>query len=303
MSETKDIKIHAYLTPHPLDEDTFLEEEWISWLPGYLKEEAEDGLPSYYHENNIELFENIEELTHTLFRNAMERLWPLLSKYHFKSINIGIDYSNFRNSKSSLAGYDNKNSNPATGNYYFYVDQHLLSSYASYVTKKTDKLPNINLWEHELIHLIDHWELIRASSFAHSDNPLNNLQYYVLKYREEGIANLFDLLDGKIKGIKSIAEAKDKFQTNYTNVKKKLLTLEKSSSQDRESIYSGYDFYEVGPWIILDMLKEIPMVTDIISIEELEDNITNGIIIDDHLKLEIMKNAFYFDIDWFYSEY
>jgi hypothetical protein len=159
----------------------------------------------------------------------------------------------------------------------------------------------MNIWEHELVHLIDHWEIVRASSFAQSDIPLNNLQYYKLKYREEGIANLFDLLDGKIDGIKSRAEAKNKFYDNYNTIKRKLLNLEKTSSDDRAMIYSGYDFYEVGPWIILDMLSEIPMVTDIISIDILENNIINGIIIDDELKLKILKNAFYIDIEWFNS--
>jgi hypothetical protein len=58
----------------------------------------------------------------------------------------------------------------------------------------------------------------------------------------------------------------------------------------------------VGPCLILDMLGELPMITDLIEIETLEQNIREGIIIDDDLKLEILKNSFFIDIDWFYSK-
>jgi hypothetical protein len=242
MSETKDIKIHVYLTPHPLDEDTFLEEEWISWLPGYLKEETEDGLPSYHHDSNIELFQKIENLTENLFRKALERIWPLLNELHFNSLNIGIDYANHRNSGNSLAGYEYKYSNPSKGNYHFTVDYILLNRYAAFINQKIDTLPNLGIWEHELIHLLDHWEIVKASSLSYSDNPINNLHYYTLKYREEGIANLFDLLDVKIKGVKSINEAKDIFNRNHTKKKKRLYNLDKTTSHIRNEIYSGYDF-------------------------------------------------------------
>jgi len=299
MTETKDIKINAYLSPHPLNEDTFLEEEWISWIPGYLKEETEEGSPSYYHDRNIELFENIEKQTEDFFRDAMNRLWPLLKDHHFKSMNIGIDYANLENSSSSLCGYEYKYSRPSKGVYHFTVSPILLNRYALFVNQQKDILPDFGIWEHELIHLLDHWEILKASSFANSDIPINNLQYYLLKYREEGIANLFDLLEGKIKGVKSIKEAKEKFHRNHAKTKERLQNLDKTNSQVREDIYSGYDFYEVGPWLILDMLGEIPMVTDIIEIETLEKKIISGEWIDDQMKIEILKNAFYIDLEYF----
>ena len=90
MSSAQELKINAYLSPNPLDEDSFIEEEWISWLPGYIKGETEDGMPSYYHDSNIALFENIESFTAELFKKATERIWHLLNEHHFKNcIDLG----------------------------------------------------------------------------------------------------------------------------------------------------------------------------------------------------------------------
>ena len=300
MSSAQELKINAYLSPNPLDEDSFIEEEWISWLPGYIKGETEDGMPSYYHDSNIALFENIESFTAVLFKKATERIWHLLNEHHFKNIFISIDYSNYK-SATSLAGYDYKNSNPGRGSYQFSVDQNLLSRYSAFLDAKIDTLPNMNIWEHELIHLLDHSEILKSSSFAHSDLPLNNLRYYALKYREEGIANLLDLMDGKIKGISAIAKAKEAFAANYTKIKSDLSNHEKTDDKIRSEIYSGYDFYEVGPWIILDMLDEIFSLTEIADVKKLERKIVNGEEISEELKLEIIRNAFYIDTDWYIS--
>lgn len=297
----KDIKVVAYLTPHPLDEDSFLEEEWISWLPGYVQGDTDEGLPSYYHESNIDLFEKIEGLTVKVFTNALLRMWPLLEDHYIQSINIGIDYSIDSGSSTTLAGYHYKNSKPSKGKYYFSVDRNLLIRYATFVNQNINRLPNLGIWEHELIHLIDQWELVKASAFAHSDVPANNLYYYLLKYREEGIANLFDLMDGRIDELKSIKEAYALFQSQYLKIKEKLIEVQTTNSNIRNEIYSGYEFYSAGPWIILDMLREIPMVTDICDIDVLENKIINNELIEDWQKLEIIKHAFHVDTEWFYS--
>jgi len=298
MTRLEDIKIYAYLTPHPLEEDTYLEEDWISWLPGYKAGKSEDGDSSIYREENIALYEKIENYSANVLKAALERMWPLLNGIYFHQIQLAIDYTNYKSS-DALAGYDHHHSDPAKGIYLFHIDQSLLNRYLHFFNGNEKAIPDMNIWEHELVHLKDHWQLVKASSFKNSAYPLNNLEYYLLKYREEGIANLFDLLDGKIQKFKSIAEAKRKFISNYNEVNKRLQSLEKSTEKDRLEIYSSYDFYEVGPWLILEMLCEIPMVTEIASIESLEKNIVDGIILEDSVKLEVLKNAFYLDNDWF----
>jgi hypothetical protein len=298
MTRLEDIKVYAYLTPHPLDEHSYLEEDWISWLPGYKAGESEDGDSSIYCEENIALYEKIENYSASVLKAALERMWPLLNGIYFHQIQLAIDYTNYKSS-DALAGYDHYHSDPAKGIYLFHIDQSLLNRYSHFINGNEKALPDMNIWEHELVHLKDHWQLVKASSFKNSAFPLNNLEHYLLKYRIEGIANLFDLLDGKIQKFKSIAEAKRKFISNYNEVNKRLQSLEKSTDKDRKEIYSGYDFYEIGPWLILDMLREIPMVTDIVSIDILEKNIVDGIILEDSVKLEILENVFYIDNDWF----
>ncbi|MBM3442844.1 MAG: hypothetical protein FJX89_09110 [Bacteroidetes bacterium] len=300
MQKLEEVKINAYLSPHPLDDDSFLEEEWISWLPGYIKGETEDGLPSYLSDSNIALYVRIENFTVDLFKSALSRMWPLLKEYHYKSLNISIDYSNYKMS-SSLAGYQYKYSNPGKGIYFFSVDQKLLSYYSAFIDKKVSSLPEMNLWEHELMHAIDHWNILKASSLAHSNIPLNNLQYYFIKYREEGIANLLDLMDGKINGINSRTKAKEVLANNYAKIKMELSTLEKTDDKIRSEIYSGYDFYEVGPWIMLDLVNEIFSLTDDVSIMEVERKIANGEENSEELKFEIIRHAFLFDTDMFLS--
>ena len=159
----------------------------------------------------------------------------------------------------------------------------------------------MNLWEHELIHLLDHWQIIESNGFFNSSLPQNNLQYYLLKYRSEGLANLFDLLDGKLKTIQSREEAKEKFQNNLDQVQAKILSLTQTSREDRIELYSGYDFYEIGPWIMLDLVDEILSVSELPDAEDLEEKLSQGVSIPDETKLEILKMAFYIDNDWFLS--
>lgn len=300
MTPLEDIKIFAYLSPNPTDDDSFLEEDWISWFPGYKTGETEEGLPSFYHEDNIALYEKIEGYSADLFKAALKRMWPLLEGTYFNQIHLVLDYTNFQFS-DALAGYDAKRSNPGKGRYVFYLDQHLLNRYFHRLNGNEKAIPNMNIWEHELVHLIDHWEITRASSMANSSTPSNNLEYYLLKYREEGLANLFDLLDGKLEKFQSRAQAKEKFLANYQEIHAKIHSLKNTSDEDRKEIYQGLDFYEVGPWLILEMLDDIFFASEMESAASLEEKIAKGIIIPDEDKLEILKKAFLIDNEWFLS--
>ncbi|AFL83716.1 hypothetical protein Belba_1078 [Belliella baltica DSM 15883] len=298
MSDAENINVYAYLTPHPLDDESHLEEEWIDWLPGYIKGETDEEQPSQYHDENIALYDRIEELSTKVFRAALTRMFPLLKDFHFKNIQISIDYLNYFNS-TALAGYDHQASNPAKGIYVFHINQRLLNRYLHLLEGNQNAIPNMSIWEHEIIHMIDHWQLIQASAFSNSDIPTNNLLYYQLKYREEGIANLFDLLDGKLDGIKSIKEAKEKFKVNYTSAKAQLEGLSKSTDQIRSSIYAGFDFYEIGPWLIVDMLMEFLCGYEFEDPETLEQRIASGVVIPDDIKFNLFELALKIDNEWF----
>lgn len=298
MTRLEDIKIYAYLTPNPLDDESYLEEEWISWLPGYKTGDTEEGLPSFYHEDNIALYDRIENFTSDIFKSALERMWPLLQGIYFKQCQIAIDYTNYKNS-DALAGYDHYHSDPAKGVYVFHADHRLINRYLHQIQGKEDAQLDMNLWEHEIIHLLDHWQSVMASAFHSSDLPQNNLEYYLLKYRSEGLANLFDLLDGKLTTIQSRTQAKERFETNYRQTQSKVLALEKTTRELRSEIYGAYDFYEIGPWLMLDMAEEILEANELETAEELEQKISQGISISDETKLKVLEMALLIDNDWF----
>ena len=300
MKSIEDLSVFAYLTPSPYDEDGYFEEEWISWLPGYLSEATEDGAPSYYRDENMALLDRIETYAAQSFKLALARMWPLLEGIYIQQIQIAIDFTNYQGT-NSLAGYDLQRSNPAKGCYVFHLDQQLLLRYLSHLQDKESIGLNMNIWEHELIHLLDHWQLVHSAAFANSELPANNLEHYLLKFREEGLANLFDLLDGKLTKFTSIAQAKDRFFARYAIARESLGSLETSTQQERNTLYSGYDFYEVGPWLILEMLQELFFVFETPGVAHLEEKIAAGNVISDYVKLEIIKLAFLIDNSWFLS--
>jgi len=286
------LPVKAYLSPDPLDDDSCFEEDWISWIPGYLNSE-EYGL-SYLHPQNIELARRIESFTEEQFQMAFMRLKSLWDDKYVKQMAVGIDYTGMLGSDAT-ASFDYNRSEPECGFYSFAVHTPLLYKYANKLLQsEQNPQRTLNLWEHEIIHALDYKQILIASAFAGSENPLNGLTYYTLRYREEGIANLLALLDGDIDEVHSIQEAKALFAKNCQRVGKELLALEKTSDNDRRKIYQGYDFYEAGPWLILDMLSDYYSVMHGIDIATIEKRIQNKETISEREKLRILSAALRF---------
>ena len=125
MKDCKDLKINSYLSPHPLDEDSDMDDEFVSWIPGFLDEpDEEQGLTAYLRDENIELYKNIEQSVSNVIRTAFESMWPLLDKHIFKSIQVAIELISFGPNSTALAGYSYSYSEPEKGIYVFHVDQN-----------------------------------------------------------------------------------------------------------------------------------------------------------------------------------
>jgi hypothetical protein len=243
------------------------------------------------------LFERIEKFTADTFKAALSRMWFLVEDVYIRKIHIVIDYMNFKNTSSS-AGYDLQRSDPSKGEYIFHLERNLLDKYLKHLQDPTVPL-KANTWEHEIVHLLDHWQLVKSSAFSQSHIPANNLEHYLLKYREEGLANLFDLLDCNITGCTTLAMAKEKFISNVKAAQEKTASIEESNEWIRKELYSGYDFYEVGPWLMLEQLDDIFFMLDVESVSDLEKIIGAGNPIPDDTKLKIIKLAFLIDNNWF----
>jgi hypothetical protein len=254
----EDINVIAYLAPHPLDDDSAIEGDDLIWIPGFLNEEdEEEGLPATYRECNTKIYDEIEALTEFHFKNSINNMWPLLSKIQFQSLQIAIDISGIINSqKNTSASYLHNKSSQIEGIYTFSLDRNLLHSYLQ-AKANNSVLDNYDLsvWEHELIHLLDHEEILRGTLYGLSDAPSENFKYFFLKFRQEGIANLHYILNGNLK-IKNLDTAiKDfilfanekKGKLNFSNPTNEAIVLE---------LLSGFEYYNIGPWIILDLLRD-----------------------------------------------
>ncbi len=297
-------EIYIYLTPDPFESDDCLEEDNFSWIPGYLSGEDEDGTVSFLREENTELFDKIFESFKGDISAALQRLKPLFDEFYLRQLNVALDFSGLlTRTKSSLAGYYYHYSQPSKGIYSFSVDQNMLYRKALFLRDaKKSVLPDMNLWEHELIHLFDHQELVAASLLKESEIGKNNLDYYCLKFREEGLANLFDLLDGKLKDISGVREAKEKFVSAYRIAAGKLMNEKNTTSEIRKEVYKGFDFYEIGPWLILAILhRDFSFSEDDLDIQSIFEKLTLGVVVEDAVKIKLLKRATYIDNQYFLS--
>lgn len=288
MSELPDIKVYAFLDPDPTDPRIEMEEESVSWIPGYLNEQTPEGLAPCLHPTNRELYEKIKELAVSHFALAFERMSPMFDDYFFQPIQISLDLKEIIHQTEFLAEFDEHKSMQYNGSYHFYASKYLIRSYGLELIKNKSVLPSLNIWEHELIHVLDAKQVLKASMFKTSIDPNNNLIYYILKYRLEGIASFLDLFDGKISMIKSIEEAKALFETNVENVKSILSQHVKTTGKIRQSIYFSTDFYTVGPWLVLDQIRSY--IPDY-KWNEITKMINDGADIEDEIKFDLLSSA------------
>ena len=287
------IKINAYLSPHPLDDDSCLEPEDLKCIPGFDDRPIdEDGIYPSFRDNNIEIYERIEMITEKMFRDAVKNMWPLLNNYVITRISIAIDYSGMLFGSNSLAAYNYVDSRPERGYYHFDLTRSFLIKQLHKIEAGEDLGLKFNTtWEHELIHLIDHWESVKSSIFRDSSIPDECYKYFLLKYRTEGIAELYYLLKGGRDDIKKMSEALQRFKDKVEKIKKDIFSQSSVSEDLKKIIYKDYDFYEVGPWVILNYLKSHEGGFHEDFIDSIINRIENSEVIDQNEILEIIKIA------------
>jgi hypothetical protein len=294
--DTTCINAYAYLHPHPLDIETNgnFEVDEISWIPGFDSSDiGEDGEHPFFRDQNIQLYNKIEAVTLESFRVALKNIWPLLDSYIVNSIQIAIDITgNLFTDSKVLASYNFEDSSPQKGNYIF----NLAPRYLAKLLKKSENNADVDIkyntiWEHELIHLIDHWQSVKSSVYCDSDVSSIYFNFYLSQYRTEGIAELYYLLKGGIQDVKSMAQAKEKFQNNIYTIRKLVSDMPILSKNDKDKLFKTYDFYELGPWIILDVLITFEggchekLIADVIEQVEAGKSIEHDVI------LEVIKIA------------
>ena len=255
--EQNNIKIYAYLSPHPLDEDQETEAEWLEWIPGFRVEmtaeevENEEDNPVYF-EDNIALYDAIENQVEEKMTLAFENIGCLFSDFQIQKMGVCIDILGLMSTKNSLAGYFSESSQPYAGYYAFRLDSLLLQKYLFQSAEEIAANPRNNfVWEHELLHMLDHRLLEKTSVYSSSDEINELYKHFILKFREEGFAELYYFLHGNYDDITSIEQAKTSFFNLNSVVKRQ---MEETGHFPKE-VYSQYDYYELGPWLLMDCLR------------------------------------------------
>ena len=254
----EDLKIFAYLSSHPLDDHFCADGDYLKWIPGFVNEpDEEEGIDAIHLDCNIIIYDQILEITENHFTNSVKNMWPLLADTHINSMQIAIDLLGIIGSgKNSLAGYLYDLSDQLKGNYVFQLDLNLL---ATYLIKNDNNEPldfhDKSVWDHEFIHLLDHKYITAASLYKSSTSPFENFKYFLIKYREEGIADLYYVLHGHTK-VTNIQEAIENFKATAINRKSEIDFTIPSTDKTRDKLYEGIDFYKYGPWLILEILRD-----------------------------------------------
>jgi len=287
------ININAYLSPHPLDEDSCLEPEDLKCIPGFDDRSIdEDGIHPSFRDNNIEIYKRIETITEKMFRDAVKNMWSLLNNYVITRISIAIDYSGMLFGNNSLAAYNHVDSRPECGYYHFDLTRSFLIRQLHKIDAGEDLSLKFNTtWEHELVHLLDHWESVKSSIYRNSSIPEECYKYFLLKYRTEGIAELYYLLKGGRDDVKKMSDALLRFKDKVEKIKSDIFSESSVSEELKETIYKDYDFYEVGPWVILNYLKIHEGGFHADFIDSIINRIEKSEIIDQNEILEIIKIA------------
>ena len=83
------------------------------------------------------------------------------------------------------------------------------------------------------------------------------MRCYIVNYRDEGIPELYYLLKGGSPVIKNVQMALEKFKLSLDAAKQKCSSSLEMTYKEKEEVLKTYDFYELGPWIVLDMLKKL----------------------------------------------
>lgn len=290
--------IWSYIHPHPLDGDSECEDEFLSWLPGFLNEpDEEQGIPAYRRDENIALYRRIEEDAEQWLREAMVRLWPLLRDHRFKSVQLIIDIYGFMLNGNSIAGYNSHDSKPELGVYHLILSSNLLHKWL--IVKAESRVFSFDdhySMEHELIHLLDHWQLVKESVYKSSNEPRENLKFVILKFRSEGLAELSKLLQGHYDSVGSVEEAASLFRDHWTACRERVAGMERTDEKTRLELYESYLHYSAGPWLVLDMLRTFEGGWHLEIIEQCLATISRKQAVNHETLLKVLKIALRVDL-------
>ena len=234
-------------------------------------------------------YEVVYEVVEKEFLKGAKKFMPLLKNFNFSYIAIGVDIIGFN---CAYACYFPSLSDNKKHNYAFGIGPELLSEYLRKRndTKYTHNDKMINMWEHEIIHLLDSNNLKKYRFHLNSYDRKEMFMHYIYKMRSEGIANLYDLgkqnlvYNNTSDGLIAFQKEIDRLQSlNWEDIS--------NSKNLTNLILKGFSFYNIGPWLILNHLSNSISLIIKEKSRKWNQKINDGIILTDKEIMEMVEFA------------
>jgi hypothetical protein len=180
-------------------------------------------------------------------KKALKNVDFFLKDIKINSLKIEID---LRESLNYIAAYNHAGADISNGNFTFVLSRDVFFNYLN----PAYKLP-LNcryLWEHELMHLIDHNNII-TRAFTPVSGIGSFWINFLFMYRTEGVAELYAFLNG-VKKLKNRDEAMKAFRTELASLNGISWHAAHGEQLYMNMIFRTNSFYDIGPWMVLHTL-------------------------------------------------
>lgn len=193
--------------------------------------------------------EMIFETAKEHFCRALNMMLPLFEmRGDVNKINLKFEVR-----PEALAGFYNQ-PNRRKGVYMLCASDELLYEYAlEYFFGDTPDTRVASVWYHELMHLLDHENLELLASIPKPPNSVEALVYMMMRYRCEGIAEMYFLLNGFSK-FRSVQTARSVFKRKMNRLITKWPEGRSMVGRVCAFCIKDHGLYDIGVWMILHIL-------------------------------------------------
>ena len=202
---------------------------------------------------NLSFEEIIIDMVKKNFLEGCQYMMPLLETIQINSIQVNLDISS--QFSSTLASYCSGKSDAVAGKYVFKASSSLIGDYLlNSIVPEIPLNPKSSLvWQHELIHMMDHSNISEPNYKNGRPDMTEVLVHLILSFRIEGVAELIYFMTNYSK-YRSIKAARTLFLKKirlYRN-----LPWEKPQfAKNARGMASGdRDVYTIGAWMVLHVL-------------------------------------------------
>jgi hypothetical protein len=229
------------------------------------------------------------------FEMAAETLFPLLKDIPFRAIGIYLTLE----FKGDGAYYFSSYSDTGKGEYYFEVQGECISCFLREFWEEGYRVPHDAKYapHHELIHLLDHKQLLRYQLSFDSNRLGQMMVMFWENFRREGLAGLYGFL--KIEGDRpGWEDAKESFLRDFHHLT--VLDWENVGKYGEHlDVFQPDSIYDIGPWMVLHALFVTGDAAQREAVSTLMEDFGQGKAIPDSKILGMVKMGLQLPLDKF----